>query len=616
MFKRKKRALSRTKTPSALSRPKYSLIKDEVTEENEFIPKRVVSSLPLKEPIIVVGDGENLGGDVIVDIERECYEEVPEIGTGEEDYWDVPQVTDVYSFANDDSYGYLPEDERRWNENGSENEPSLPLKNLFEISNPISRDSMGVIIEKKEDYEMVMVGTGVNRGLKRKKKKKPEKQIIKLTPKPTSDSSQRRELHRALSFQSGHAKGPLHPTGRRTLAGVHGVSNYDTMEFPQDDSFSYSRPSAITMVEKEQQQRNQEEKSKVKLASDDGMWSSSSGEDVEEVIHRIAHGKGSVSALMPDGSEPTGIFVGMSEDELRSYSLSPEFLDEGEFLEEKRKKKTSKKVSTKKGKRGRKSEGLDIRRIPFVGVALAEDLMKQIQSYKEFPGLGIETPDSSEKGRTSFPKTDTSEYSKQLMIQQDPIRSEMMLTTNYRDGGSEKELSKGIPVVSPLTRLKQMFIKASRLPEEAAVLARAKELDEIQASIRFGKLNDSSVHVNSNIQDYVYSGKVVVVPHQEKYDEKYDEDYSCDYYDEEIPKEHFSVDEKTHEPSIVLSHNTEYDEGDDKRYAVLSLKVDTQSDQYLEDTHDEVDDQHINTVPSSNGEQIPRREKEKEREKE
>jgi hypothetical protein len=337
--------------------------------------------------------------------------------------------------------------------------------------------------------------------------------------------------------------------------------NYDMMEFPQDDAFAYSRQLQGVSLGGG-------------VPEEDEGWSSSSGEDVEEVIHRIVHGKGSVSAVMADGSEPAGIFVGMTEEELKNLSgTSPRSSGKGGG--------GGGRSPAKKGKRGRKSEGLNIRRIPFDRVALAEELLKEVQSYKAFPGLGIETPDTP-GGRRIVQATDST--SQTLMIQGDPIRSEMMLTSNHRDGAKNKELSKGIPVVSPLTRLKQMFVKASRLPEEAAVIARAKELDEIQASIRFGKLNESAVHVNSNIQDYVRSGKVVDefsdmeefavgeegtsyggggAPDPEEMERRFAQSYYPEGADGIRP------------PSLTVAQNAEYG---DEQYAVLSLEVDTEDD--------------------------------------
>ena len=389
---------------------------------------------------------------------------------------DIPQVRDIF---HQDLRGQSPSIPHVSLAQDGRNPVSFST-DLFDISDPPSRDAMGALVEKEEDYEMVMVGTGVNRGLKRKKRKKPEKKVFKLTPSPCPDYSVHSEIQQAISFHPS-SREEAHPTGRRTLVGVSRITDYDTMEFPQDDAFSYSG---------RDHRKEGEESSSKRLSfpiprassADEELWSSSSGEDVEEAIHRISHGSGSMSALMADGSEPKGIFLGPSRD------VSNGGDDDG------RGSRNPERVS-RKGKRGRKSEGLDIRRVPFERVAFAEDLLKQVETYQEIHGFI--TPADSTLGKDS---------TMMMMIQESPIQSEMMLTTNQGGTSDGKEISKGIPVVSPLTRIRQMFIKASRLPEEAAVIARAKELDNIQASIRFGNLNESQIHVHSNIRDYVQSG--------------------------------------------------------------------------------------------------------------
>jgi len=500
---------------------------------------------------------------------------------------EIPQVRDVYRstnysggsgtvFTEVPEFTGCAEDRIR---------PSIPnTRQLFHVSDPVSRDAMGAVVEKEEDYEMVMIGTGVNRGLKRKKRKKPEKKIVKLTPKPSSDCSIHAKLHRALSSSSGTTpNGPEpHPTGRRTLVGVSNLSDYDTMEYPQDDAFSYLGRTEVPGGREE--------------------WSSSSGEDVEEVIHRISHGKGNVSALMADGSEPTGIFLSFSGE---ASGKGKEDLGKGKENLRKGKGKSKGSEPPRKGKRGRKSEGFDIRRVPFKRVALAEDLLEQIEDYKGMVGI--------ESGNRQDPQNN-------LMIQSSPIQSEMMLTTNrdkVGDAGGKtvpsKEISKGIPVVSPLTRIKQMFIKASRIPEEAAVIARAKELDNIQASIRFGNLNESEVYVHSNIRDFVHSGSVEKRGREEEIPENLDnpedswEKYGPGEYEEDMyaedslydrnrevsVEEHFQASQNEQPVSLIHfgdpersievkemsgSFRKEKDPGvSGKEYSVLSLDVDTSS---------------------------------------
>jgi hypothetical protein len=499
-------------------------------------------------------DSEQLFSEKSVEHE-DLYEEDP----------NVPQVRDVYQ--GEEGYNFEwdftsteghPHDgpevppllisEEGWGVSGNYGhlpEASQPQHQLFHVSDPPSRDAAGAIVEHEEDYEMVMVGTGANRGLKRKKKKKPEKQIVKLTPSPASDNTVHARLRGALIHPVDGASDSTvppfepHPVGRRTLAGVANTSEYDTLEYPQDTAFIYSG------------------------RDEADAWSSSSGEDVEEVVHRIARGKGSVPALMADGSQPLGIFLGMTEEEEEAA------VAEGHHGES---QKSGKRKPSKKGKRGRKSEGLDIRRVPFQRVALAEDLMRQVDLYKEASGLMLDGPLGV-----------SANISDELLIQHSPIQSEMMLTTN-REGDSSsssasKEVSKGIPVVSPLTRIKQMFLKASRLPEEAAVIARAKELDNIQASIRFGNLNESQVHVNANIREYVHSGKEEAQRFLST-----DPDAPADYLEEEYHRE-----ETIHEGRSGYSEHMLDDGGiaqqpasitrarsdTGEEYSILSLSVET-----------------------------------------
>ncbi len=428
--------------------------------------------------------------------------------------WIVPQVRDVYEHE-EPLHPVYYEDEAL--ANGESLGESLPraLSPLFSVSDPVARDSRGSIVEREDDYEEVFVLTGGKRGRKRKKKKKPEKQIVKLTPKSFSDQTKSRQLHAALGIQNPETEGDKYmddadPTGRRTLAGVRDLAAYDMMEYPQDDAFAYNRPEEYAYYGEGLSREEEEEHYE--------SGSSSSGEDIEEAVHRIIHGKGTMSALTVDGSAPRGIFLGLTEEERQRQEEEQSGSGTSSCIPTTDGTSTvGSKQTKKKGKRGRKSEGLDIHRVPFNKVVLAEDLWDAVNACRNrgrqegLPGEeDIHTDRQSGRNLPRGKKIQGIADNQDLMIRTDPIRSEMMRTTNRRNSttGAYSQQSQGIPVVSPLTKVKQMFMHASRVPEEAAVLARAREMDDIQASIRFGNLNESEVHIESNIREFVQCGKV------------------------------------------------------------------------------------------------------------
>ena len=453
-------------------------------------------------------------------------------------------------------------------------EDACSQKPTFCLNNPPPRSKYGNIVEKEEDFEYVYSGSSINKELKKKKKKKKPKDKVKLTSKPIVNSKNDAKIYNSLVLKRVNAKKNItntknfHPMGRKTLLDINNMNDYDVLEYPHDESvvYQHEKHDDMTMCTDEQEEMRE---GYINELNEYEEWSSNSDEDVEEAIKRIACGVGSVDALMADGSTPSGIFCGDFLEDRKNHSHNSGFYDDHRAISGHANIENKKEV-----KRGRKSEGLDIRKVPFDKVVLADELLKEL-----------------DKNETFFDTEKGNEYDGDgVMIYSDPIGSEMMLTTNKNEGGKTIEISKGIPVVSPLTKFKQMFIKASRLPEEVSVIARAKELDDIQTSIRFGNLNMSEIDTEVNIEDYVHSG--IEIPDKNKkagkkakdaHDENDDGVYMNDnvYRDTTINEcdKDSSYNNNTHR-AYITHIGSEGDEEGTSRRATLSFDIDIDSDAY------------------------------------